>query len=209
MAYSRLWLAAATLCLSCGSNFVSADNGTGGGTSSAGATGTSGGSTSAGGAHSGGAAGASAAGAGAGGASAGSGGAASGGATTGGAGGASQGGASGAGGSAGAVDCAALKTEYAADVDKARGCDSGSTDECSTSSTLPTIGCGCPTAVNAKSAYTTLAKAKYQAIQDAKCPAGPICNIACIAYTSVTCSAQMTTSGTAYECTGISGVPTN
>jgi hypothetical protein len=206
MAYCRLWLAAATLCLSCGSSFVSSDNGSGGGSPSAGAAGTSGGSTSSGGAQSGGSAGASAAGTGAGGAS---GGTASGGAATGGAGGASLGGAAGAAGSAGAADCATLKTEYAADVDKARGCDSGSTDECSTSSTMPAIGCGCPTLVNAKSTYTTLAKAKYQAIQDAKCAAGPICNIACLGYTSASCSAQMTTSGTAYECTGTSGVTTN
>jgi hypothetical protein len=206
MAYCRLWLAAATLCLSCGSSFVSSDNGTGGGSPSAGATGTSGGSTSSGGAQSGGSAGASAAGAGAGGASAGNGGAANGGAANG---GAANGGASGAAGSAGAADCATLKTEYAADVDKARGCDSGSTDQCSTSSTLPAIGCGCPTLVNAKSTYTTLAKAKYQAIQDAKCAAGPICNIACLGYTSASCSAQMIATGTAYECTGTTGVTTN
>jgi hypothetical protein len=76
----------------------------------------------------------------------------------------------------------------------------GSVDQCDKSSTLPNLGCGCPTLVNAKSAATTLAKQKYQAFQDAKCPVGPICNIACIAYVGAACSAQAT--GTAFVCTG-------
>lgn len=130
-------------------------------------------------------------------------------ATAGAAGSTSTGGAGASAGAGGAADCDTLKTEYAADVEKARGCDSGSTDECSTSSTVPTFGCGCPTLVNSKSEFTTAAKQKYQEIQDAKCPVGPVCNIACIAYTSVTCSVEMTSTGTAYQCTGTSGVIPN
>ncbi len=110
-----------------------------------------------------------------------------------------------AAGSGGTADCAAMKTEYAATVEKARGCDMGSTDECSPSSTMPVFGCGCSTLVNAKSPYTDLAKKEYQAIQDAKCPVGAICNIACIANTTATCSSQTTSAGTAYECTGTVG----
>jgi hypothetical protein len=94
-----------------------------------------------------------------------------------------------------------LKTEYTAALEKARVCDMGSTDQCDKSSTLPNIGgCGCPTLVNTKSEATTLAKQKYQAFQNAKCALGQICNIACLAYTSATCSAQ--TTGTGFVCTG-------
>jgi hypothetical protein len=221
MSYSRLWLVAGTLCLACGSKFEPGDTGSGsagttasGGSSAAGGAMTSGGASSAG-AHSGGAgagATAGAAGAGAGNGGAPSGGAPSGGAPSGGApsGGAPSGGASsGAGGSAGAADCTALKAEYTAALEKARVCDSGSTDECSASSTLPAVGCGCPTLVNAKSDSTTIAKQKYQAIQDAKCAAGPICQIACLAYTGAACTAQAASAGTGYVCTGSQGATTN
>jgi hypothetical protein len=195
MTHSTSWLGMVALCISCGSNFVSTGEGTGGSTAQAGATsggssaqagGNSGGSTSVAGAPSGGASGSTSVG------------------------GKPAGGASGSGGSAGAADCDTLKADYSATADKARGCDSGSTDECSTSSTLPTVGgCGCALLVNAKSPYTPLAQQKYQAIQDAKCAAGPICNVACIANTSAACTSVTTTAGTAYECTGTSGLAAN
>ncbi len=199
MSHAKLWLSVATLCLSCGgSNFVSSGDGSGGGSAQAGAS--SGGSTSSAGTASGGASG-----------RVGTGGSATAGSSNAGTGGSPAAGqASGSGGSSGAPDCDTLKADYSATVDKARGCDSGSTDECSKSSTLPAVGgCGCAALVNAKSPYTPIAQQKYQAIQDAKCPAGPICNIACIAYTSAACTAVTETSGTVYECTGTSGLTTN
>jgi len=208
MSHSKSWLGIATLCLSCGgSNFVSSSDGSAGSTAQAGAASggssaqagaTSGGSTSSAGAASGGASGSTSVG---GGVTAGS--------SNAGTGGGPAGGASGSAGSAGAPDCDTLKADYSAAVDKARVCDSGSTDECSKSSTLPAVGCGCAVLVNAKSPYTPIAQQKYQAIQDAKCPAGPICNIACIAYTSAACTAVTLTAGTVYECTGTSGLTTN
>lgn len=115
------------------------------------------------------------------------------------AGGASAG--TGAGGSAGA-DCAALKTEYAALVKKARVCDEGSTDECSTTSTAPPAGCGCPTLVNAKSQYTTLAAEKYKAIQKGGCDNGPICDIACPVATTASCTKTSGTGSSEFVCTG-------
>ncbi len=209
MSHSKSWLGIATLCLSCsGSNFVSSRDGSAGSTAQAGAASggssaqagaSSGGSTSSAGTASGGASGSTSVG---GGVTAGS--------SNAGAGGGPAGGASGSGGSAGAPDCDSLKADYAAAVGKAQVCDSGSTDECSKSSTLPAAGgCGCAVLVNAKSPYTPIAQQKYQAIQDAKCPTGPVCNIACIAYTSAACTSVTTTGGSAYECTGTSGLPTN
>jgi len=172
------------MCVSCGgSSFQSAsggDSGAAGGGGTAAGGNTSGGSTSGG--------------------SAGNGGSPSGGSAgeaSGGAGGASAG----TGGSAG-TDCERLRTEYGLALEKARGCDSGSTDECSPSSTLPSLGCGCPVLVNSKSEFTTLAKQKYQAFQNAMCDAGPVCQIACLEPISATCAAQMTTAGTAYQCAG-------
>ena len=180
MAYPRLCLVTLSLCFACGSNVVdTGGGGTGGTTTSAGAAGSNGGSSS------------------------------SAGAPSGGSGGHSVAGATGSGGSAGAEDCATLKSDYSAAVDQARICDAASSDECSPNSTLPTVlGCGCPTPVNAKSPFVPVAQQKYQAIQDAHCLAGPVCNIACLAYTSVTCSSGTTTSGTADVCTG-SNTPTN
>lgn len=209
MSNSKLWLAILTLCTACGSSFEAGGSGGGGGSAAnAGTPGSDGGSTSSAGSSSAGSpsAGASSAGA----PSAGSGGVAAGGAPAGGAGGSSAGagGRAGAGGSAG-VDCTALKAEYAAALDKARVCDKGSTAQCDTGSTLPAIGCGCPVLVNAKSEATTTAKQKYQAFQDAKCPVGPICNIACLAYTSAMCSQQTMGSGNVFVCTGSQGVITN
>jgi hypothetical protein len=215
MSNSRLLLAIVTLCSACGGSSFEA--GGSGGASQAGATGSNGGDTSSAGTSSGGTAGDSSGGASAGGhpaggaATAGAGGSSAGGSSAGassagaGTGGSSGGATAGAGGSAGA-NCATLKTDYAAALEKARVCDKGLTNQCSTSSTLPTMGCGCPVLVNSKSEATTLAKAKYQAFQDAKCPVGPICNIACLAYTGATCSAQTMGTGNTFVCTGSSGV---
>jgi hypothetical protein len=213
MSNSRLLLALITLCSACGgSSFEAGGSGGAGGTSAeAGATGSHGGDTSSAGTSSGGSAGLSSAGAAGhsagGAATAGAGGSSAAGSS---AGGASAGGSSAgasAGGSAGATDCATLKADYAAALEKARLCDMGSTNQCDKSSTMPNIGCGCPTLVNAKSEATTLAKEKYQAFQNAKCPIGPICNIACIAYSSAACTAQ--TMGTGYVCTGSNAVTAN
>jgi hypothetical protein len=185
MTFIRLCLVTVTLCVSCGgSSFQSASGG------DSGAAG--GGGTAAGGTANGGSAGVSG--------SAGNGGSPSGGsagAATGGAAGSSAG----AGGS-GTTECERLRTEYAAALEKARGCDSGSTDQCSTSSTLPSLGCGCPVLVNSKSEFTNVAKQKYQAFQDAMCDAGPVCNIACLEPVSATCAAQKTAAGTVYQCAG-------
>jgi hypothetical protein len=229
MSNSRFLLAIVTLCSACGGSSFDAGGtaGSSGSATEAGATGSNAGATSGAGASSGGAdtgdagagglsaGGAATAGAGgssAGGSSAGAGGSSAGGRSGGaGAGGSGTGGRSGgagAGGSGGAADCATLKTEYTAALEKARVCDKGSTDQCTTSSTLPTMGCGCPTLVNAKSEATTLAKEKYQAFQNAKCPIGPICAIACLAYTGATCSAQTTGTGNTFVCTGSQGVAT-
>jgi hypothetical protein len=213
MSNSRLLLAIVTLCSACGGSSFEAGGGGGssGSATEAGSTGSNAGATSSAGESSGGSAGDSSAGASAGGQSAG-------GTATAGAGGSSAGGSSagasgaGAGGSSGgatagaggAADCTTLKADYAAALEKARACNKALTNECTTSSTLPTLGCGCPTLVNAKSEATTLAKEKYQAFQDAKCPIGPICNIACIAYKSAACSAAAT--GNTFVCTGSSGV---
>ena len=221
MSNSRLLLALVTLCSACGSLFdAGGTGGTSGSVTDAGSTGSNAGNTSSGGAATGGTDGESGAGAGGhstgGAATAGTGGSSAGGASVGGAsvGGASAGsGGAGAGGSGGATagaggaaDCATLKTDYAAALQKARVCDKASIDQCSTSSTLPTLGCGCPTLVNAKSLATTLAKEKYKAFQDAKCSVGPICNIACLAYTGATCSAA--TMGNTFVCTGSQGLGT-
>ncbi len=118
-------------------------------------------------------------------------------------GGASAGAPSTAGSSSGGASCATLKTEYAGLVQKARVCDAGSTNQCSPSSTAPTAeGCGCPTLVNAKSEYTTLAKKKYDEIQTNKCVGGIVCNAFCAPATAATCSPE--TTGTAYACSGLS-----
>jgi hypothetical protein len=215
MSNSRLLLAIVTLCSACGGSSFEA-GGSGGASAEAGATGSHGGDTSSAGASNGGsgaessagasghpAGGAATAGAGGSGAGGASAGGASAGAGTGGshAGAGGSGGASaGAGGSAGAADCTTLKAEYAAALEKARVCDVTAMNQCDKSSTLPNLGCGCPTLVNAKSEATTIAKQKYQAFQSAKCPIGPICAIACIAYTGAACTAQAMGGG--FVCTG-------
>lgn len=197
------YLVLVTLCVACGSSFQASDGGAGsGGGADAGAAGAaaspSAGST-AGGSDPGGSAGEPSGGA----TAAGSGGttsAGSGGATTAGSGGASAG--SGGGTN---TDCATLKTEYAALVKKARVCAKDMPNTCSTSSTVPPVGCGCPTLVNPSSEYTALAKKKYQAIQDGMCDLGPVCGIACIAPTGAECSQSTGSGNSEYVCTGTNG----
>jgi hypothetical protein len=131
----------------------------------------------------------------------------SGGRAAGGSGGAATAGAAGANASGGAAgtDCAALKTEYAALIKKARVCDKGSTDECTTTSKAPALGCGCPTLLNVKSEFTAQALAKYKAIEDGKCNNGPICGIACLPPTTASCSQSMGTGTSEFVCTGANG----
>lgn len=215
MSNSRLLLAIVTLCSACGGSSFEAggSGGSSGSTADAGTTGSNAGATSSAGDTSGGSAGESSAGAGGhaagGAATAGAGGSSAGGSSAGGSSAGAGGASAGAGGSAGAADCTTLKADYAAALELARVCDKGSTNQCSASSTLSTLGgCACPTLVNAKSEATTLAKQKYQAFQDAKCPIGPVCNIACPAYTGATCSAAAT--GNTFVCTASRAVvPTN
>jgi hypothetical protein len=196
-------------CVACGSNFEA--GGTGGATGSDGGAPQAGASAMGGDTSNGASAGESSAGANTAGessagghATAGGGGAAHGGASSGGtsAGGSSGGNAS--GGSAG-TDCAALKTEYAALVKKARVCNQGSTDECSTASKAPTVGCGCPTLVNANSEYTALAAEKYKAIQKNNCDGGLTCGIACLAPTGANCAQSNGTGTSEFVCTATNG----
>lgn len=118
-------------------------------------------------------------------------------------GGAGKGGSAGSTGSAGAggADCEALKKDYQATLDKARVCSSGSTDQCSPSSTLPGLGCGCPVLVNSKSEQTAAGKRKYQALEAAHCVGGVICLIACQNPTAAACAPESTTVGAGFVCT--------
>ena len=106
------------------------------------------------------------------------------------------------GGGGAPSDCATLIQDYHAAIEKARACTKGSTNQCSVTSTLSRIGCGCPILVNAKSSYTTLAKQKEAEIQAAHCDTGPICAIACLAIQGAECASAPMTSGTAFVCTG-------
>ncbi|MEI9952890.1 MAG: hypothetical protein WDO74_28935 [Pseudomonadota bacterium] len=197
------FLALAVLCAACGARFAASDgSGSSGGAGKAGeASGglsNSAGSSSAGDAGELEAGGTGAAGEGAtagegstagqGGAGSGNGGAGSGGAGNGGA-------LAGSAGSAGA-DCALLRQQYAAAVEKARVCDRGSTDQCSPSSVAqPVDGCGCPVLINAKSEAAATVKKAYQAYQDSKCETGVLCDIACVPQTSAYCAQQSMASG--------------
>jgi hypothetical protein len=137
-------------------------------------------------------------------ATAGSGGAAQSGAASG---GASAGGASGGNASAGSAgtDCATLKTEYAALVKKARVCDQGSSNECTTASKAEPVGCGCATLVNANSEYTALAAEKYKAIQKGNCGGGLTCGAVCLPPTSASCEQSSGTGTSEFVCTGTNG----
>jgi len=107
----------------------------------------------------------------------------------------------GSGGSTGA-DCATLKQQYEAAVEKARLCDKGSTDQCSPSSVAQRIGgCGCPVLINTRSEYATAAKKAYQAYQDGKCDSsGPVCDILCAPAATASCTQQSTGTGSSFVC---------
>ena len=184
-------LAIVFACVACGSRFAAGEDPGGSGTGGTGQAGeASGGSGDSAGTASGGDAGApDAAGSSSGGSSSGGSSAGSGGAIAGSAGSAT-------GGSSG-VDCTKLKQDYQAAVEKARVCDKGSMNQCSASSTLQPIDCGCPVLVNAKSEYTVVAKKAYQTYQDSKCAAGGVAcaNVACLPIAGVSCAQQMLATG--------------
>jgi hypothetical protein len=198
MKRSVLWWMSALACSACGANFQASGAGGAGNVGMSGGTGStvgggeSGGNENAGGALAKGGAssgGSSAAGAHSGGASAG-GSVSSGGRMGSGIGGAVPSG--GSGGNAGAPDCATLQKTFMADVERARTCDLGSTNECSLSSSFPPT-CGCPIYVNAKSQYVMVAKQDQKAIADAGCHYA-MCLVACQLAASVSC-AQSTAMG--------------
>ncbi|HYP99550.1 MAG TPA: hypothetical protein VER96_12840 [Polyangiaceae bacterium] len=105
------------------------------------------------------------------------------------------------GGGSSLSQCATLRQEYQASIEKARVCDKGSTDQCSPTSAAPIIsGCGCATLINTKSAAGDAVRKAYQAYLDAKCEPGPVCDIACPVVENASC-AQSVGSGT-FVCTG-------
>ena len=127
-----------------------------------------------------------------------------GGATAGNAGGPS-GGSAGSSGASG-VDCAKLKQQYESAVAKARACDAGSTDECSPSSSVEPLSCGCAVLVNARSEFTAVAKKARQAYRDAKCVEGVACAaIACVAPVAASC-AQGIGSASSFVCAAVTAV---
>lgn len=102
-------------------------------------------------------------------------------------------------------ECAKLKQQFSALLEKARACNEAATDECSPSSTLEPLGCGCPVLVNAKSEYTTAAKKARQTYRDAKCVDNAICPaIACVQPTAASCVPG--TAADSFVCTGITAV---
>ena len=230
---SSPYLAVLCLCAACGgTSFQASESGGAGGDAQAGGADTGGESSSAG-SESGGAAGepdgsagaavAGSAGdtvsaggknaAGAGGRSA-AGGTSAGGASAAGAGGTSAGGASaaGAGGTmgSGGATCASIKAEFEGALQKARVCDKGSLDECSTQSTQQPWGCGCSVLVNAKSEYAAIAKKKYAELEDAKCTKSVNCPlVACGLWTSASCAQESMGTGTSFVCVGKSGPVAN
>ena len=216
MSYSRpLWLLVA-LCAACGADFQASAGGGGASGLAGGGAGSAGGASSAGAANGGVANGGAGKGgapgrAGAGGhASAGDAGAGeagmgtNGGASHAGAGGSSTGGSPSAGaGGAGPDECTKLRQEYGVLLEKARVCSKEATGECSASSTLPPVGCGCAVLVNAKSEYTPLAKKKQQELQDKKCLEMLVCPLAvCAPYQGATCSQAMG-AGQSFVCTAV------
>jgi len=170
-------------CVACGSRFsaneAGGSPGGGGQSSAAGSTDTGeAGDANSGGSNSGGNAGGD-------GASAGDGGAAT----------------AGSGGSTPVDQCTKLKQQYQTALEKARVCDLASMDECSPSSTVEPLGCGCPVLVNAQSESTTIAKKARQAYRDAKCSEDGVCAaIACVQPTSASCAPGKVSAGT-FVCT--------
>lgn len=183
-------------CVACGSSFSAGDGAAGssqageanGGEPSSAGSGGDAGATDTGGTSSGGDGGSAVGGAGA---SAGNGGA-----TVGGAAGSTSGG-----------DCAKIKAQYQTALEKARVCDEGSTQQCSPSSTVDALSCGCPVLVNAKSEYTATAKKARQAYQDARCVEGIACAaIACAPIAAANCAATMS-SGSSFVCSAVTAIP--
>jgi len=180
-------------CAACGSSFSSGDGGSagssqageanGGQPSSAGSGGDAG-ELATGGASS----------AGDGGSSAGSGSAGNGGAAVAGSAGSSSG------------ECARLKAQFQAALEKARACDKGSKDQCSPSSTVEPLSCGCAVLVNAKSEFSTAAKKARQAYQDAKCAEGIACAaIACAPIVDASCAPEIG-STSAFVCSAVTAI---
>lgn len=178
-------------CAACGSSFTVTDGGGSAGSGNAGEA--NGGQSSSAGTSSGGDAGETDVG----GTSSGG----DGGSTAAGAGGTSSGGSGASAGAGSGVDCAKLKQDYQAALEKARACDKGSTDQCSPSSTIEPLSCGCAVLVNAKSEYTAIAKKARQAFRDAKCAEGVACSaIACAPISEASCAAGLGTASS-FVCT--------
>jgi len=180
-------------CAACGSSFSSGDGGSAGssqageangGQPSSGGSGGDAGELATGGASS----------AGDGGSSAGSGSAGNGGAAVAGSAGSSSG------------ECARLKAQFQAALEKARACDKGSKDQCSPSSTVEPLSCGCAVLVNAKSEFSTAAKKARQAYQDAKCAEGIACAaIACAPIVDASCAPEIG-STSAFVCSAVTAI---
>ncbi|HET7543873.1 MAG TPA: hypothetical protein VFK05_28575 [Polyangiaceae bacterium] len=116
------------------------------------------------------------------------------------AGGGAAGNAGASAGSGGDSDCAKLKQQFQGLLEKARVCDRDATDQCSPSSTVEPLGCGCAVLVNAKGVYTDAARKARQAYLDAKCMESGVCPaIACVAIKSASCAAAAT--GDSFVCT--------
>ncbi|HYP99561.1 MAG TPA: hypothetical protein VER96_12895 [Polyangiaceae bacterium] len=102
--------------------------------------------------------------------------------------------------------CARIKQDYQLALEKARLCTEGSTNQCSASSTVEPLECGCATLVNANSEYTTAAKKARQAYRDAKCSETTVCPAsACVQPTLVSC-APATAKGNTFVCSAVSAV---
>jgi len=114
----------------------------------------------------------------------------------------------GSAGSAGSSsgECARLKAQFQAALEKARACDKGSKDQCSPSSTVEPLACGCAVLVNAKSEFSTAAKKARQAYQDAKCGEGVACAaIACAPIVDASCAPEVG-STSAFVCSAVTTI---
>jgi len=180
-------------CAACGSSFSSGDGGSAGSSQAGEANGGQPSSAGSGGDASELATGGASS-AGDGGSSAGSGSAGNGGAAVAGSAGSSSG------------ECARLKAQFQAALEKARACDKGSKDQCSPSSTVEPLSCGCAVLVNAKSEFSTAAKKARQAYQDAKCAEGIACAaIACAPIVDASCAPEIG-STSAFVCSAVTAI---
>ena len=103
-------------------------------------------------------------------------------------------------------ECARLKAQFQAALEKARACDKGSKDQCSPSSTVEPLSCGCAVLVNAKSEFSTAAKKARQAYQDAKCAEGIACAaIACAPIVDASCAPEIG-STSAFVCSAVTAI---